>query len=50
MTKVKAAPTEAQVQDNKDSRYTISATLPKEAGACGTYGEHVSGTPLTVQV
>ena len=45
--------TEAQVQDNKDGSYNISY-FPKEAGACQTSvmvnGEHVSGSPFTVQV
>ena len=45
--------TEAQVQDNKDGSYNISY-FAKEAGACRTSvminGEHVSGSPFTVQV
>ena len=45
--------TEAQVQDNKDDSYNISF-FPKEAGTCQTSvmvnGEHVSGSPFTVQV
>ena len=45
--------TEAQVQDNKDGSYNISF-FPKEAGTCQTSvmvnGEHVSGSPFTVQV
>ena len=45
--------TEAQVQDNKDGSYNISY-FPKEAGTCQTSvmvnGEHVSGSPFTVQV
>ena len=45
--------TEAQVQDNKDGSYNISY-FAKEAGACQTSvminGEHVSGSPFTVQV
>ena len=42
-----------QVQDNKDGSYNISY-FAKEAGACRTSvmvnGEHVSGSPFTVQV
>ena len=45
--------TEAQVQDNKDGSYNISY-FAKEAGTCQTSvminGEHVSGSPFTVQV
>ena len=45
--------TEAQVQDNKDGSYNISY-FAKEAGTCHTSvmvnGEHVSGSPFTVQV
>ena len=45
--------TEAQVQDNKDGSYNISY-FAKEAGRCQTSvmvnGEHVSGSPFTVQV
>ena len=45
--------TEAQVQDNKDGSYDISY-FAKEAGTCQTSvmvnGEHVSGSPFTVQV
>ena len=45
--------TEAQVQDNKDGSYNISH-FAKEAGTCQTSvminGEHVSGSPFTVQV
>ena len=45
--------TEAQVQDNKDGSYNISY-FAKEAGTCQTSvmvnGEHVSGSPCTVQV
>ena len=45
--------TEAQVQDNKDGSYNISY-FAKEAGACQTSvmvnGEHVSGSPFSVQV
>ena len=45
--------TEAQVQDNKDGSYNISY-FAKEAGACQisvmVNGEHVSGSPFTVQV
>ena len=45
--------TEAQVQDNKDGIYNISY-FAKEAGTCQTSvmvnGEHVSGSPFTVQV
>ena len=45
--------TEAQVQDNKDGGYDISY-FAKEAGTCHTSvmvnGEHVSGSPFTVQV
>ena len=45
--------TEAQVQDNKDGTYNISY-FAKEAGRCQTSvivnGEHVSGSPFTVQV
>ena len=45
--------TEAQVQDNKDGSYHINY-FAKEAGACQTSvmvnGEHVSGSPFTVQV
>ena len=45
--------TEAQVQDNKDGTYHINY-FAKEAGACQTSvmvnGEHVSGSPFTVQV
>ena len=45
--------TEAEVQDNKDSSYNISY-FAKEAGTCQTSvmvnGEHVSGSPFTVQV
>ena len=44
---------EAQVQDNKDGNYNISY-FAKEAGTCQTSvmvnGEHVSGSPFTVQV
>ena len=46
--------TEAQVQDNKDGSYNISYFIAKEAGTCQTSvmvnGEHVSGSPFTVQV
>ena len=45
--------TEAQVQDNKDGSYNISY-FAKEARTCRTSvminGEHVSGSPFTVQV
>ena len=45
--------TEAQVQVNKDGSYNISY-FAKEAGACQTSvmvnGEHVSGSPFSVQV
>ena len=45
--------TGVQVQDNKDGSYNISY-FAKEAGACRTSvminGEHVSGSPFTVQV
>ena len=45
--------TEAQVQDTKDGSYNISY-FAKEAGTCQTSvmvnGEHVSGSPFTVQV
>ena len=45
--------TEAQVQDNKDGSYNISY-FAKEAGTCQASvmvnGEHVSGSPFTVQV
>ena len=45
--------TGVQVQDNKDGNYNISY-FAKEAGACRTSvminGEHVSGSPFTVQV
>ena len=45
--------TEAQVQDNKDGSYNISY-FAKEAGTCQTSvmvnGEHVSGSPFTIQV
>ena len=45
--------TEAQVQDNKDGSYNISY-FAKEAGTFQTSvmvnGEHVSGSPFTVQV
>ena len=45
--------TEAQVQDNKDGSYHINY-FAKEAGTCQTSvmvnGEHVSGSPFTVQV
>ena len=45
--------TETQVQDNKDGSYNISY-FAKEAGTCHTSvmvnGEHVSGSPFTVQV
>ena len=45
--------TETQVQDNKDGTYNISY-FAKEAGTCQTSvmvnGEHVSGSPFTVQV
>ena len=45
--------TEAQVQDNKDGSYNISY-FAKEAGTCQTSvmvnGEHVCGSPFTVQV
>ena len=45
--------TEAQVQDNKDGSYNISY-FAKEAVTCQTSlmvnGEHVSGSPFTVQV
>ena len=45
--------TEAQVQHNKDGSYNISY-FAKEAGTCQTSvminGEHVSGSPFTVQV
>ena len=45
--------TGVQVQDNKDGSYNISY-FAKEAGACQTSvminGEHVSGSPFTVQV
>ena len=45
--------TEAQVQDNKDGSYNISY-FAKEAGTCQTSvmvnGEHVSGSPFTVEV
>ena len=45
--------TEAQVQDNKDGSYNISY-FAKEAGTCQksvmVNGEHVSGSPFTVQV
>ena len=45
--------TEAQVQDNKDGSYNISY-FSKDAGTCQTSvmvnGEHVSGSPFTVQV
>ena len=45
--------TETQVQDNKDGSYNISY-FAKEAGTCQTSvmvnGEHVSGSPFTVQV
>ena len=45
--------TEAQVQDNKDGSYNISY-FAKEAGRCQTSvmvnGQHVSGSPFTVQV
>ena len=45
--------TEAQVQDNKDGSYNISY-FAKEAGTHQTSvmvnGEHVSGSPFTVQV
>ena len=45
--------TEAQVKDNKDSSYHISY-FAKETGTCQTSvmvnGEHVSGSPFTVQV
>ena len=45
--------TGVQVQDNKDGSYIISY-FAKEAGACRTSvminGEHVSGSPFTVQV
>ena len=45
--------TEAQVQDNKDGSYNISY-FAKEAGTCQTSvmvnGEHVNGSPFTVQV
>ena len=45
--------TVAQVQDNKDGSYNISY-FAKEAGTCQTSvmvnGEHVSGSPFTVQV
>ena len=45
--------TEAQVQDNKDGSYNINY-FAKEAGTCHTSvmvnGEHVSGSPFTVQV
>ena len=45
--------TEAQVQDNKDGSYNMSY-FAKEAGTCQTSvmvnGEHVSGSPFTVQV
>ena len=44
---------EAQVQDNKNGSYNISY-FAKEAGTCQTSvmvnGEHVSGSPFTVQV
>ena len=46
--------TEAQVQDNKDGSYNISYFIAKEPGKCQTSvmvnGEHVSGSPFTVQV
>ena len=45
--------TEAQVQDTKDGSYNISY-FAKEAGTCQksvmVNGEHVSGSPFTVQV
>ena len=45
--------TEAQVQDNKDGSYNISY-FAKEAGTCQTLvmvnGEHISGSPFTVEV
>ena len=45
--------TGVQVQDNKDGSYNISY-FAKEAGTCQTSvmvnGEHVSGSPFTVQV
>ena len=45
--------TGVQVQDNKDGSYNISY-FAKEAGTCHTSvminGEHVSGSPFTVQV
>ena len=45
--------TGVQVQDNEDGSYNISY-FAKEAGACRTSvminGEHVSGSPFTVQV
>ena len=45
--------TGVQVQDNEDGSYNISY-FAKEAGACWTSvminGEHVSGSPFTVQV
>ena len=45
--------TETQVQDNKDGSYNINY-FAKEAGTCHTSvminGEHVSGSPFTVQV
>ena len=45
--------TEAQVQDNKDGGYNMSY-FAKEAGTCQTSvminGEHISGSPFTVQV
>ena len=45
--------TEAQVQDNKGGSYNMSY-FAKEAGTCQTSvminGEHVSGSPFTVQV